>query len=206
MTRVFYGAFFDLTSERLRADPALSQFQEGFDVLLEDTTFQMYGPDRDDQLAFIVPKIRPEGILIVIEKLAHTDENEYLKRECQKDDHFKSRYFSSEQIRSKNCEVLKIMRNCEVRLDELRSSLSLYFRYSIITWNSGNFYTIASTNSVATLRSFVGNMCPPALPSEFCFERLPSVLLDAEEERLSAGKIYWRKPRTCLSQGKSAPL
>jgi len=199
----FLGPFFDLTEQRLGADQQLGAFRDGFDVLLEDTTFQMYGPDRDNQLAFIAPRIRPGGVLIQIQKLANKDVGEYNRRELQKDISFKSRFFSSEQIQSKKREILKTMQQCEVDLDATKASLKGHFRYSLVTWNSGNFYTIVSSNSLQSLELMVESMVPPGTPPSFCYEQLPLVLIDQPTEGLPVRRLAWRASRSVVS-GQSA--
>ncbi|MDR6100486.1 tRNA (cmo5U34)-methyltransferase [Agrobacterium larrymoorei] len=169
----FLGSFFELDASRYASDPSLQLFKDGFDVLIEDTTFQMYGPDRAAQVAFIAPRIRRDGVLIQVEKISHPDPDTYARRERQKDEQFKSRYFSRTQIDSKKSEVLNTMEKCEVSLDTSIAALSTHFSFSAVTWNSGNFYTIVSSNSLETLGIIVQLLIPPAIPLEFCYEKLP---------------------------------
>lgn len=174
----YYGPFFELTKECYWRNADLQAFREGFDVLLEDTTFQMYGPDRGNQLAFVVPRIRQDGVFIQIQKLSHADREQYDRRERQKDEGFKARFFTKAQIASKKSEILETMANCEVGLEETIAALRQRFRYAIITWNSGNFYTIVSSNSERSLKDLVIAMIKPAIPAEFCYEKLPVTLLN----------------------------
>lgn len=191
----FHGPFFDLTNDRYLSDPELFPFQAGFDVLLEDTTFQMYDRDRIKQLDFVVPRIRPGGILVQVQKLAHDDPDTYEERERQKDELFKTRYFSAGDISKKKDEVLNTMTGLQVDLATTAAALGTFFRYSVVTWNSGNFYTIVSSNSRTATLELVSLMLKPAIPPGYCYERLPVILVDTEAEPL-APELSWRCANT----------
>lgn len=90
----FLGPFFDLTGER-RAAVGNGIFRSGFDVLIEDTTFQMYGRDRLAPIALATRHLKPGGILILHEKLMQPDPDDFRQREAQKDESFKARYFQA---------------------------------------------------------------------------------------------------------------
>jgi len=170
-----HGPFFELDDERYATDENLRPFRDGYDIVLEDTTFQMYGRDREAQLSVVAPRIRAGGLLIQVQKLIHPDIKAYFARERQKDEDFKSRYFSQTQIVAKKREVLDTMADYQVDLETTISALRAYFSCSVVTWNSGNFYTIVSSNSAASLLDFVSSMVKPAIPEEFCYEQLPLV-------------------------------
>ncbi len=189
----FLGPFFDLNEERLADDPGLKQFCGGFDVLFEDTTFQMYHRDRTRQLEFVVPKIKPGGLLIQVQKLAHEDVEIYRMRERQKDELFKPRYFSPSGITDKKDEVLDTMERLQVDLATTTTALRAFFRYSVITWNSGNFYTFVSSNARETIREFIALMVKPAIPPAFCHHLLPIVLVDTDSDPI-APALAWRPP------------
>ncbi len=189
----FHGPFFELDDERYSADPQLQQFREGFDILVEDTTFQMYDRDRVSQLDFIAPRVRPGGLLIQIQKLAHCDAEIYQSRERQKDDLFKPRYFSSAKISDKKEEVLDTMDNLQVDLQATAAALGTFFRYSVVIWNSGNFYTIVSSNARHAILDFVSLMIQPAIPPAYCYHALPLVLNDTQAQPLATA-LKWRSP------------
>lgn len=189
--RFFLGPFFELDDDRYATDPDLSFFRNGFDLLFEDTTFQMYDQDRVKQLEFIVPRIRQGGILVQVQKLAHEDRIVYDERERQKDELFKARYFSKEHISEKKSEILNTMSDCQVDLATTISALRTFFRYSVATWNSGNFYMIVSSNSRASMAEFISLMVKPAIPPAFCYEHLPLVLIDTESEPIRSA-LSWR--------------
>lgn len=134
----------------------------------------MYDDDRAQQLAFIAPRIRHGGILVQVQKLANEDQHAYDERERQKDELFKSRYFTLSQISEKKAEILGTMANCQVDLKTTVSALRLFFRYCALTWNSGNFYTIVSSNSRASILEFVSLMVKPAIPPAYCYEKTPN--------------------------------
>jgi hypothetical protein len=193
------GPFFELDEDRYNTDENLAPFKDGYDVLLEDTTFQMYGPNRAEQLEVIAPRIRDDGLLIQIQKINHTDVQEYARREQMKDDVFKARFFSAAQIAGKRRDVLNTMDNQQVELEASIAALAKYFDFTVATWNSGNFYTIISSNALPVLRSFVLSMISPAIPADYCCEDLPSGF--ERGEQFGALKDWrWRQPRTAHAQ------
>jgi hypothetical protein len=200
----YHGPFFELDDERYAADETLQPFQDGYDVLVEDTTFQMYGRDRDSQTGFIASRIRPNGILVQVQKLSDRNTEAYLERERQKDEVFKSRFFSVGQIVEKKRGVLDTMFDCQVDLETSQSALRSYFRYAIVTWNSGNFYTIVSSNSLNSLRDFVASMVKPAIPPEFCYEEVPRILVNDEQNPIPSAWA-WRQPLTIGVKSERLP-
>ncbi|TCP77780.1 hypothetical protein C8J31_1235 [Rhizobium sp. PP-CC-2G-626] len=187
----FLGPFFELDDARYASDDALEPFRKGFDILLEDTTFQMYGSDRVQQLDFIMPKIRDGGLLIQVQKLSHPDRDLYDARERQKDDVFKPRYFSRANISEKKSEILDTMVDFQVDLETTTNALRSFFRYSVATWNSGNFYTIVSSNSRSSILAFISLLKRPALPPAYCYAELPLVLVDTSSDPIGAA-LRWR--------------
>lgn len=191
----YHGPFFELDDERYEIEEALQPFRDGYDVLFEDTTFQMYGRDREKQIGFVAPRIRPDGLLVQVQKLRHHNIEAYLERERQKDEMFKSRFFTAGQIVEKKRGVLDTMFDFQVDLEASRSALRSHFRYAVVTWNSGNFYTIVSSNSLNSLGEFVTSMVKPAVPPEFCYEQLPHILVSDEKNPIPSD-LVWRTPRS----------
>lgn len=194
----FHGPFFELDNNRYAVDPELLQFRNGFDILMEDTTFQMYGRDRINQLDFVTSRIRQGGLLIQIQKLSHGDAQIYDERERQKDELFKSRYFSPAKISDKRGEVLNTMDDLQVDLETTAAALAVFFRYSVIVWNSGNFYTIVSSNARHAILEFVSLMTEPAIPPAYCHHSLPAVLNDTEVHPI-ADVLKWRTPSSMIA-------
>ncbi|AYD05276.1 class I SAM-dependent methyltransferase [Neorhizobium sp. NCHU2750] len=191
----YHGPFFELDEGRYVIDPALQRFRGGFDILFEDTTFQMYDHDRVRQIEFIYPRIKPGGLLIQVQKLAHPDAGEYQARERQKDELFKSRYFSPTLISEKKEEVLGTMTNMQVDKASTVDALNSFFRYSVATWNSGNFYTIVSSNSGIAIVEFLALLLQPAIPPAFCRETLPAVWIDTDTDPIRS-ILAWRRPNS----------
>jgi hypothetical protein len=191
----FEGPFFELEPERIANDQDLEPFRLGFDVLIEDTTFQMYGSDRDNQVWFVTRLLKPTGVLVQVQKLLHPDPAVYAERERRKDEIFKSRYFSRDQIVEKKREILNTMVDFQVDMATTISALGQSFCYSVVTWNSGNFYTIISSNSRRSLLDFVSLLLPPAIPAGFCDERLPITIMDDTNAPLPQ-TILWRAPQS----------
>jgi hypothetical protein len=194
----FLGPFFQLDGERYASDTDLLPFRNGFDILFEDTTFQMYDRDRLKQLEFIVPRVRDGGVLVQVQKLAHPDCDLYEERERQKDELFKSRYFSTAHIAKKKDEILNTMTNCQVDMQTTISALRSFFRYSVLTWNSGNFYMIMSSNSRASMLEFVSLLLKPAIPPAYCYQQLPLAVVDTDADPLGPD-LRWRNANTMNS-------
>jgi hypothetical protein len=171
----YLGPFFDVTPTSLR-NAKLDAFADGFDVIIEDTTFQMYASERAEPITLACRNLREDGVFVMIEKVRHIDTEEYFRRERQKDGQFKSRYFDTSQISAKRQTVLACMQEQEATLLELESALRLQFSTAVITWNSGNFYTIVASNNSDNLVTFVNSMIAPAIPRQFLYEDLPRQL------------------------------
>lgn len=174
----FLGPFHALTPERLGADPRYGSFHSGFDVILEDTTFQMYSPNRMAQIAFVSRHLKKDGIFLFVEKFRAADKAEYERRELQKDHGFKPRYFSASDVQRKKRDVLKTMHDNEVSLDAMSDAVFAHFAYCRMVWNSGNFYGLAASNSLDNLSLYLSAMPTPAIPSEYVYE--PAIQLEAQ--------------------------
>lgn len=172
----FHGPFHRLTSEFLSNDSVLMPLNGKFDIILEDTTFQMYSPNRSAQIGFVKQFLRDDGILLFVEKFRHHDTEEYVRRELQKDFGYKARYFTPDEIAQKNKVILERMNLNEVTIEAMATALGEHFAHACITWNSGNFYAIAAGNDAENLVELVGRMCEPCIPHEYNYEALPSAL------------------------------
>ncbi|SFO00448.1 hypothetical protein SAMN03159463_00829 [Mesorhizobium sp. NFR06] len=166
----FIGPFHWLTKDALGSDRRLAKFAPGFDLILEDTTFQMYSPNRSKQIEFVAQHLKDGGIFVFVEKFRAADENDYMRREQQKDYGFKSRYFPQDEIERKKTAVLNTMFNNEVTLEEMSRAVSAHFRHCEMTWNSGNFCSLAASNSKENLSLYLSQMAAPAIPHEYVYE------------------------------------
>lgn len=170
----FIGPFHRLTKDALGSDRRLTKFTQGFDVILEDTTFQMYSPNRPKQVEYVTQHLREGGIFVFLEKFRAADEDDYQRREDQKDYGFKARYFAHDEIERKKTAVLGTMFNNEVTLEEMARAVSAHFNYCIMTWNSGNFCSLAASNNKENLDLYVSQMPGPAIPHEYVYEPILS--------------------------------
>lgn len=165
----FVGPFHRLTKEHLRGDERLARFSDGFDIIFEDTTFQMYSPNRIDQIGHVARHLKDGGIFLFLEKFLAADPRDYEAREAQKDHGFKTRYFATKEIERKSKTVLTTMRDCEVTLADMSNAVYAHFRHCVVTWNSGNFYGLAASNSEDSLKRYVSYLVPPAIPFEYVY-------------------------------------
>jgi hypothetical protein len=108
-----------------------------------------------------------------VEKFLRNDEHEYRRREQQKDFGFKIRYFSDGDIRTKEDLVLNSMDKNEITLDQMIQIVIGFFSHCVVTWNSGNFYTIVAGNHTGNINRFVSGLPSPAIPAEYTYEALP---------------------------------
>ncbi|MFC3323564.1 hypothetical protein [Mesorhizobium cantuariense] len=119
----FVGPFHKLTRDVLGSDPRLANFAQGFDIILEDTTFQMYSPNRSGQIAFVTQHLKADGIFVFVEKFRAAEETDYRRREYQKDFGFKARYFPPDEIEKKQTLVLNTMFGNEVTLAQMSDAI-----------------------------------------------------------------------------------
>lgn len=166
----FLGPFHRLTKDVLASEPRLAKFASGFDLILEDTTFQMYSADRAKQIEYVAQHLKRDGIFVFVEKFRSPDMEEYGRRERQKDFGFKTRYFPHEEIERKKTAVLGKMFDNEVTLAQMSSAIGNRFRYCAVTWNSGNFYSLAASNAKENLDRYLDQMDGPAIPLEYVYE------------------------------------
>ncbi|MBN3116827.1 hypothetical protein H4F46_18235 [Pectobacterium brasiliense] len=166
---------FFMVDKKLTEDKKYTVFNDGFDIIIEDTTFQMYSPDRDAQIKFTIKLLKKDGLFIFTEKFK-CDEDEYNAREIQKDMSFKRRFFTETQLDSKRNDVLRVMSTNEVTIEEMKETLDKYFKYKAIYWNSGNFYSIVASSSESKIKQFLSLFSTPCIPSEYVYCDLPKYL------------------------------
>ncbi len=183
----FLGPFHHLTKEHLASTDELACFSDGFDVILEDTTFQMYSPNRADQVAFLAEHLKPDGIALFLEKFRAFDASDYRAREEQKNLGFKAHYFGADEIARKTNLVLNTMHECEVTLSDMANAVTAHFSHCVVTWNSGNFYGLAASNDAGNLSRYLTSMLQPAIPVEYVYEPKPYSDLAGWLSRHNAG-------------------
>ncbi|MER8453839.1 class I SAM-dependent methyltransferase [Mesorhizobium sp. M1428] len=172
----FLGPFHHLTRSRMAETPELSHFSDRFDIILEDTTFQMYSSNRTAQIGFVKRHLKDDGVFLFLEKFSQAESGGYLRRELQKDHGYKARFFNPDDIKRKNEVILKQMNLNETTLDDMSAALAAYFKYGCVTWNCGNFYTLAASNSADNLRRLISTMAPPCIPNEYVYIEAPASL------------------------------
>lgn len=170
----FYnGPFVDITPEYIASFPKHPHFQDGFDCIYENTTFQMYHPNRRDQIAYVKRVLKSDGIMIFCEKLMHPIRHEYERREQIKDNHFKPYYLTEAAIGQKASQILGEMEKFQVTLETLIESISCHFNYAYMIWNSTNFYEIVASNDESKLQKFINALGEYYIPDPFLCEENP---------------------------------
>jgi hypothetical protein len=118
-----------------------------------------------EQVAWLCQNLRDGGLVILLEKCSLADNNEYTRREVLKAE-FKANYFRPDQIEAKEREILGQMERGQVSLEELADGISANLKHVVVTWNSGNFYTIIASNDPMAIQEFVGRLLPPCMPPQ----------------------------------------
>jgi len=167
---LFYPQSFLTLQSRLFTEEPYGRFKEGFDYGYETAAFQFYTRDRKAQVNHIKPLLKPGALVFFLEKLNHEDVGQYLERERMKDNCFKTRYFTQEEIDWKRQQMLEQMQNGQVLMHELVEALSSHFKHVYLLWNSTIFYEFVATDDGARLEQFLNVLGPSHQPEGFCFE------------------------------------
>jgi SAM-dependent methyltransferase len=165
----FPQSLFKVTPALLQT-PEFDRFAEGFDFIYEMAAFQFYTPDRAGQVSHVKQFLKPGGLVFFLEKLNHPNPDEYLRRERIKDEEFKTRYFSEEEIYWKRQQMLEQMQHGQVTLEELVSALSTRFKTVHLLWSSSNFCEFVASDDPKQIEQFLDLLGPAIQPAAFCFE------------------------------------
>ncbi|WDM57314.1 class I SAM-dependent methyltransferase [Pseudomonas sp. NEEL19] len=169
MSYFYPHSFFKVTTDLLQKRE-YHAFKHGFDFIYEMAAFQFYSRDRGQQIDHIQRCLKPTGLVFFLEKLNHPDLKEYRRRERVKDEVFKTRYFTEDEIFWKREQMLAQMQNGQVSWDELASALSVRFKHVHMLWNSSNFCEFVASNDTQRIEQFLSLLGPIAQPPGFCFE------------------------------------
>ena len=170
---IYLGSFADITPEYLASRTDRPYFKPGFDAIYENTTFQMYGSQRKEQIAHVKRVLKADGILILCEKMMHPSRQEYQRREDIKNNLFKAHYFTPDEITQKRSQILEEMEQCQVVLEELTAALKYHFNHAYMIWNSTNFYDIVASDNHANLHAFLSFLGEGYMPEPFLCEENP---------------------------------
>ncbi|AGK47462.1 hypothetical protein BTI_2218 [Burkholderia thailandensis MSMB121] len=192
--RFFLGAFHELDRTVLDRDSELRPFASGFDVILEDTTFQMVSPNRMQQIAFVAQVLKPGGLFVFVEKFLDDDRDAYMERERQKDFGFKTRFFDRADIERKQRDILDTMNRNEVSLSDMARAIAQTFAHAAVTWNSGNFSTLVASERPQAIQAFIARMTAPCIPREYEYESVPRALCG-----LQGAALHFRAPNRLWS-------
>ena len=165
----YHGAFVDICPKFLAKQTYHAAFKNKFDIIWENTTFQMYGNDRLEQLAFLNQSLKEDGLIILLEKMNSKNSGEYNLMEMYKDD-FKSKFFDKNQIAKKKETILNTMEKGQVTKEELSNAASKIFKYGYIIWNTTNFYEFVFSNSKSKIEKFVSYLPDAYVPQELIIE------------------------------------
>ena len=158
-------------NKELLKSKQLDNFNTGFDVIFEHQLFQFFSKDRGKQVALASKLFKDlsKGLFFMTGKIALNDIEEFTRRESQKDKEFKSKYFSQDDINSKDKEVIHIFNKMLLTLDETIKEIKKTLKYSVVIWNSGNFYTIISSNSKNEIDMYLSVLDEPIIEKKYVY-------------------------------------
>lgn len=180
----YQGPFFDVNLKTIQ-QKGIDTFATGFDLIIEDTTFQMYSANRTEPIKLMKKNLKKDGIIVLIEKIKNSNIAEFAKREQQKDNDFKRQFFSQNSIDSKKQTIVNEMNEMLVSIEELSRSIEQNFTYAVITWNSGNFYTVIASDNRENLSAFTNCMLRPAILDKYQYLTLPKQILGPAIQNLN---------------------
>lgn len=167
-SKFYLGSFVDITPDYLASQPDLKIYKDGFDFIHVSITFQVYGSNRTEQISHIKKLLKKDGLIIFMEKLKHPDPERYENFEKIKDEQFKSRYYSSEEIEWKASVFLQQCINTgQIDFETCVSAIKQHFKYAYLIWNSGNFYEFVASNNKLVIDKFISSLVVPYVPSQF---------------------------------------
>ena len=164
-----YGPFIDICPKYLASQNLHKSFKSGFDVIWENTTFQMYGNNRLEQIEYVSQSLKPDGLLILFEKMNSENDNDYRLMEDVKDE-FKRCYFDTKQIQKKKENILNTMEKGQVTIKQMINIASKFYKYGSLIWNSANFYEIVVSNSKENIECFLRCLPKAFVPKKFKLE------------------------------------
>lgn len=158
-------------NKQLLKEKGLDDFHNGFDVIFEHQLFHFFSKDRGKQVSLSSKLFKDisKGLLFMTGKIMNNDINEFKKRELQKDMDFKAKFFSKKDIHSKNKEIVNIFNDMLLTLEETINEIQKTIKYSIVIWNSGNFYTILSSNSKTEINRYLNNLENPIIEKKYSY-------------------------------------
>jgi len=129
------------------------------DVVHESMTFQFISNERRDFVKEVKDKyIKPGGIFLTEEKLMPDSMEQFLANEEMKDTNFKSKYYTTEQLRTKAEEVLVGMTKDLAKKQEYIEILQENFAYVYEYWDSGNFKGYIATDNKQAADQFMAEV------------------------------------------------
>lgn len=136
---------------------------EKADVVHESMAFQFMSPQRGPQFKEVAENyLKPGGLFIVEEKVGNPEWNE---NEVKKDQAFKSKYYTPEQIETKNKTVQvsdfdanEGMAGNMVTEDVVLRELQKHFKHIRQYWDGGNFKGYVASNNRSKVDNFVKNV------------------------------------------------
>ncbi len=122
-----------------------------FDIVTEILGFQFFTPNRVAEVAEVAKLLSYNGIAIFVEKFSNTNENRWQANEHLKDELWKSKFFTPDEIEAKRKNVLQDMGEYCYDYDQFVVVLSNQFEYVKRIYSAGNFAGYACSNISFTI-------------------------------------------------------
>ncbi len=117
-----------------------------FDIVIESLGFQFFTQSRIAEVAEVAKLLNYDGIAIFVEKFSNMNQNLWEANEHLKDELWKSKFFTPEEIEAKRKNVLQDMGEYCYDYDEFVSVLCSQFEYVKRIYKAGNFAGYACSN------------------------------------------------------------
>lgn len=126
------------------------------DVVHESMVFQFISPERKQFIEEIKNNyLKPDGVVILEEKVVPESEQEWMANEEAKDTKFKSKYYSNTELAQKKEQVLTGMKQNQTADADLQAELLNNFDHVYQYWDSGNFKGYIASNDKKKIDAFV---------------------------------------------------
>jgi len=131
---------------------------EKADVVHESMVFQFISPERKQFIKEIKSKyIKPDGIVLLEEKIVPESEEEWLANEKKKDA-YKLQSFPQEAITEKAEQVLAGMKTNQTSEQDLIDNLKSNFKHVAAYWDAGNFKGYIASDSQQKVNEFLASI------------------------------------------------
>jgi len=121
-----------------------------FDIALELLGFQFFTKTREPEILELKASVEDTGVCIFCEKFSNKDTELWQRNENLKDDLWKSKYFTQDEIAKKKQNVLVDMGEYCYDIKEFEGLLQKHFKHVTGIYHAGNFAAYACSDIAVT--------------------------------------------------------